>query len=101
MRGAQKAQPFGHPLDGRVRGLGGREVEAMRKDKVIHVRVMLTEEMRSVGAWIIDRFDPFYESSLDVAEQVFLAMLERQRVPKRETGSAPKKARATKLDSRS
>ena len=70
----------------------------MRKKKICHVAIVVTVEMMSAGAEIIDSFDCAYESSLDAAMRVFLAMLEAQKVRRRGRGNAPRKVDATTGD---
>ena len=60
--------------------------------------VSVTRKMALVGAAIIDRHDPTFESSSEVAKQVFLEMLEARRDLKRGRGSVPKKADAKARD---
>ena len=67
----------------------------LRRDKVAYVRILITDEMRVAGAEIIDSFDCAYESSLDAAEQIFLAMLAAQKDCVRGKQSAPKTIGAT------
>jgi hypothetical protein len=73
MRGAQKAQPFGHPLDGRVRRLWGGQtecLEASQKRKLaFHIAFgslnIVSEDVKSCPVALrlnCHCFSPFVES---------------------------------------
>ena len=78
----------------KFRFTAGLGVEAMRdrdRTKLIPVFIPLTAEMKQMGGRIILDFDPEYESPLECAARVFLAMMEVQKGHARGQRSAPRK----------